>query len=81
MPASGTIIVEQDDDGNFHFATSDRPERITVDVHGMCIGFGGWLKLDTTRKTITVSLDGEILIYHRIGKDLHGWWVCDRIVE
>lgn len=72
------IITYRDDEGVHHFATADRPFRIIVDVHNLTIGFG-WLNVNSVTKTITVSLDGEVLVYRRIGKDLHGWWVCDRV--
>src|SRR5882672_5103668 len=71
-------IITCDDDGVNHFATADRPLRIVVDVHNLTIGFG-WLNVNSVTKTITVSLDGEVLVYRRVGKDLHGWWVCDRV--
>jgi hypothetical protein len=74
------IVVTRDADGVHHFATAARPLRIVVDVHGLSVGFG-WLDLNTVTKTITISMDGEILIYHRVGKDLHGHWVCDRVLE
>jgi len=72
------VVVTKDEDGIHHFATTARPLRIVVDVHSLSVGFG-WMNLNTVKKTITVSLDGEVLVYRRVGKDLHGWWVCDRV--
>ncbi len=74
----GTIIVSRDDDGVHHFSSSERPDRIIIDIHNLSIGFG-WMNVNSIQKTITFSLDGEVLVYRRIGKDPHGWWVCDRV--
>jgi hypothetical protein len=73
-----TIIVYRDDEGIHHFATADRPQRIVIDVNNLSIGFG-WMNVNSVQKTITFSLDGEVLVYRRIGKDPHGCWVCDRV--
>ncbi len=72
------IIVYRDDEGAHHFATADRPSRIVIDVHNLSIGFG-WMNVNSVQKTITFSLDGEVLMYRRIGKDPHGHWICDRV--
>jgi len=74
----GIIIVNRDDDGVHHFATTERPQRIVIDINNLSIGFG-WMNVNSVRKTITFSLDGEVLVYRRVGKDPHGWWVCDRV--
>ena len=78
IPIVGIIVVSRDADGVHHFATDERPHRIVVDINNLSIGFG-WMNVNSVRKTITFSLDGEVLVYRRIGKDPHGWWVCDRV--
>jgi len=72
------IIVAQGEDGIYHFATTSRPLRIVIDVYDISVD-SNWLSIDNVKKIITISLDGEVLVYRRIGKDPHGWWVCDRV--
>lgn len=73
-PTFEAIPLIEDNDGNLHWACERVPPFTLVDVH--LLPFGQWLKIEEGLGRITITLDGKVVVYERIGRDLHGHWLC-----
>ncbi len=71
------LVFYQDDDGTPHFASTNRPLRTIIDVQNL--PWATWVRYDELARTVTVQVDGETLVYRKVGADIHGAWVCERI--
>lgn len=72
-----TLLFTTDKDGGRHFANDYRPRWMVIDRQGL--PWGKWLEVDDVTKTITITLDGESVVYRRVAKDIHDRWVCERV--
>lgn len=68
----------QDAEGGIHFVTGVLPMRTIIDVHSLPVGFG-WLRREMHK--IIITCDGRTIIYKKVARDIHGYWICEKVSE
>jgi hypothetical protein len=69
------IYFVPDDDGNYHLPFDAPPPKTVIDVRGGFDTLQG-VKILQDAWQVTIECDGRSLVYERIGRTIHGEWVC-----
>lgn len=65
-----------DEDGNYHLPFGELAYRVVIDIHGGFDSLPG-VSIVNNAWQVIIECDDRKLVYERVGKTIHGEWVCN----